>query len=157
MRTWLLVGALALAVAGCSSPLATPSDHAAHDPLAEQVKAALADAFGMSFEPAGPHHELGTGPDRVQLDLIGVPVEEVVLSLPSEDPSAAAQTGLAYLPNLRDLLDGPDSVWDWVADGLGCREVRGADCESSISQDNLTARFTDGGPEFLVLVITRDE
>ncbi|HYM51938.1 MAG TPA: hypothetical protein VEW45_00455 [Candidatus Dormibacteraeota bacterium] len=161
MQARHLVGALALALSGCISPSVslapTSSGHSAHDPLAEEVKTGLADAFAMSFEPAGPHHELGTAPDGVQLDLVGVPVEEVVLSLPSEDRSAAVETGLAYLPHLRQLLDGPDAVWDWTAEALACREDLGADCEMSFAQGNLTAHFTDGGEDFLVLVITREE
>jgi hypothetical protein len=159
MRTGLLVGALLLTLAGCAAPSVsltpTSSDHAAHDPLAEEVKAALTDAFAMSFESAGPHHELGTDPDGVQLDLVGIPVEEVVLSLPSEARSAAVGRGLAYLPHLRRLLEGPDATWDWVAEAFACREEVDANCEVSTSQGNLTARFTDGGQDFLVLVITR--
>jgi hypothetical protein len=160
MRTPLVVGVVALALAGCVAPPAshdpTSPDHAERDPNAERVKAALADAFGMEFISAGPHHELGTDPDGVQLDLIGMPVEEVVLSLPSEDRSAAVERGLAYLPHLRDLLHGGIPVWRWAIEALACREDPDAACETSFSQGNLEARYTDGGPDFLVLVIARD-
>jgi hypothetical protein len=155
-----LIGLLALAISGCAAPavsLAPPaSDHGEHDAATERVKEALADAFGMAFEPAGPHHELGTTRDDVQLDLVGVPVEEIVLSLPSRDRPAAVAAGLAYLPHLRDLLHGPDPVWDWMAEALACREDADASCNVSTSQGNLGARFSEGGRDYIVLVITRD-
>ena len=158
MWTRFLIGVLALSIAGCASPASslTPpaTDHAAHDAAAERLKDALADAFDMTFEPAGPHHELGTAPDDVELDLVGVPVEEVILSLPSRDRSAAVASGLAYLPHLRDLLHGPGPVWDWVADELACRRDQDASCNVSTSQGNLTARFTEQDQDYIVLVVT---
>ena len=160
MRTLALTALLALAIVGCAAPaasLAPPgSNHDEHDPTTERVKEALADAFEMTFEPAGPHHELGKAPDDVQLDLVGVPVEEVVLSLPSRDRSAAVATGLAYLPHLRDLLHGPGPVWEWAAEELACREDADASCNDSISQGNLTARFTEQDQDYIVLVVTRE-
>lgn len=159
MRTRFTIGLLVLAITGCATPatsLAPPaSDHTGHDAAAERAKDALAEAFGMSFEPAGPYHELGTAPDGVELDLIGVPVEEVVLSLPSDDRAAAVVAGLAYLPHLRDMLHGPGPVWDWLADELACRRSAGARCNVSVSRGNLTARFTDDGQDYIVLAITR--
>ena len=108
------------------------------------------DAFGMTFEPAGPHHEIGTAPDAVELDLVGAPVEEVVLSVPRSEP----EVGIGYLPHVRDLLHGPAPLWRWIEDGLSCR--RGdAVCEPMMSQGNLMARFTEGDPTYVVLVITR--
>jgi hypothetical protein len=160
MRARFLISILALAISGCAAPAASQappaSDHGEQDAQAERVKEALADEFGMSFEPAGPHHELGTSADDVELDLVGVPVEEVVLSVPSRDRSAAVEAGLAYLPHLRDLLHGPDPVWDWVAEALACREDADSSCNVSMSQGNLSARFTDGGSDYIVLVITRE-
>jgi hypothetical protein len=155
-----LIGVLALAVSACAAPATSlapsASDHGEHDPAAERVKEALADEFGMTFEPAGPHHELGMAPDGVELDLVGVPVEETILSLPSRDRSAAVVSGLAYLPHLRGLLHGPGPVWDWIAEALDCREEAEASCNVMTSQGNLTARFTDQDEDFVVLVITRD-
>jgi len=152
--------ALALALTACAAPTTRPtlpgSQHAEHDPGAERLKDALADDFGMTFEPAGPHHELGTAPDGVELDLIGVPVEEVILSLPSRDEAEATEMGLAYLPHLRELLHGPAPVWDWIAEGLACRADPDAACNVSTSRGSLSARFTDGGPGFVVLVVSRD-
>jgi hypothetical protein len=160
MRMCLLTGLLALALVACAAPAASlapaASDHGEHDAAAERLKEALADAFEMTFEPAGPHHELGTAPDDVELDLVGVPVEEVILSLPSRDRSAAVATGLAYLPHLRDLLHGPGPVWDWAAEALACREDADASCNASTSQGNLAARFTEQDKDYIVLVITRE-
>lgn len=159
MTKGLLVVVLALAIAACASPatsvVPTASDHGQHDPAVERVKEALADEFEMTFEPAGPHHELGTAPDDIELDLVGVPVEEVILSLPARDRPAAVAAGLAYLPHLRDLLHGPGPVWDWIAEELACREDADARCNVSTSQGNLSARFTEQDQGYIVLVITR--
>ncbi|HEX6139982.1 MAG TPA: hypothetical protein VF013_05885 [Candidatus Limnocylindria bacterium] len=146
---------LAVLLAACSPATPTSSAIASHhaDPQAERVKSALADEFGMAFEPAGPHHELGKADDGVQLDLVGVPVEEVVLSLPADDREVAVATGLAYLPHLRDLLHGADPVWDAVAASLACRRDAAADCPGDFAQGNLEARFTGDETEYLVLVI----
>lgn len=160
MRTGVLTGLLALAVAACAAPATSvaprASDHGEHGAAIERVKETLADEFGMTFEPAGPHHEQGTTADDVELDLVGVPVEEIVLSLPSRDRSAAVATGLAYLPHLRDLLHGPGPVWDWMADELACREDADASCNVSTSQGILAARFTEEDRDYIVLVITRE-
>jgi hypothetical protein len=152
---------LLLLLAGCGgtsftsdgSPGATTVTSHHSDPAAERVKAALSDAFGMTFEPAGPHHELGKAPDGVQLDLVGVPVEEVVLSLPLVDRDAAADTGLGYLPHLRNLLHGADRVWDWVAAMLACRRDAAAACDDTFAQGNLEAHFTGDEVAYVVLVI----
>lgn len=149
----LAIIAAVLALGGCalaSSPTPTPG-HAAHDPQAERVIAALGTELGMTFEPAGPHHRLGRAPDGTELDLVGVPVEQVILSLPADDPEA----GLAYLPHLRDLLHGPDRVYDWVAAMLACRRDPQRSCEERMAQGNLAARFSDGGPDFVVVTIGR--
>ncbi len=144
---WALALVPAL-LAGCGSP-APPvaSTHADHDPQADRVRAALEAELGMTFEPAGPHHVLGTAPDGVELDLVGVPVEAVVLSVPVGDPEA----GLDYLPHVRDLLHGPDPVYDWVAAMLACRTDTARECETSREQGSLRAEFTSEGPDFVVV------
>jgi hypothetical protein len=155
-----LVFVLALAITACATPatsvVPSASDHGEHDPALERVKEALADEFEMTFEPAGPHHELGTAPDGVELDLVGVPVEEVILSLPARDRSDAVAAGMTYLPHLRDLLHGPGPVWDWIAEELACREDPNASCNVSTSQGNVSARFTEQDRGYIVLAITRD-
>jgi hypothetical protein len=145
---------LALTVlAGCafgSSPTPTLG-HGAHDPQAERVVAALGAELGMTFEPAGPHHRLGRAPDGTQLDLIGMPVEQVVLSVPAPSPAA----GQAYLSHIRDLLHGPDRVYDWVAAMLACRADADRACEDRFQQGNMEARFSDGGPDYVVVTMAR--
>lgn len=140
-------------LAGCAfgpSPTPTPG-HDTHDPQTERVIAALGTELGMTFEPAGPHHRLGRAPDGTELDLIGVPVEQVILSVPADGTEA----GLAYLPHLRDLLHGPDRVYDWVAAMLACRADADRSCEERFAQGNLEARFSDGGPDYVVVTVAR--
>lgn len=153
MRARLLLTLLA-AVAGCTAAGSTsPDPHAEHDAGTIAAMTAIEEATGMAFQPAGPHHELGTAPDGVELDLIGVPVEQAILSLPAEDP----ERGLVYLPHLRALLGGPDPVYEWVAAMLACRSDPGRSCETEMTQGNLEARFTDGGPDFVVVSLAREE
>ena len=145
----VLVPVLLAACTSAGTPAA--SSRAGHDPQADRVRAALETELGMTFEPAGPHHELGTTPAGVELDLVGVPVEQVVLSLPADDPEA----GLDYLPHIRDLLHGPDPVYDWVAAMLACRADASRTCEVAFHQGNLRAEFTSDEPGFVVLSISR--
>ncbi|MGH2454666.1 MAG: hypothetical protein ACRDHD_00180 [Candidatus Limnocylindria bacterium] len=142
-----------LVLAGCLTAAPSPAadgSHAGHDPQAERVKAALGEGFGMTFEPAGPHHELGRAEDGVELDLVGVPVEQVVLSLPSDQVAV----GLGYLPHLRDLLHGPDVVYDRAAAMLACRELAERTCDERFAQGNVEARVTEAAG-FVVLTLTR--
>lgn len=155
MRRLGLLGLAGVILAACSTanpstPIA--SGHAGNDPQAERVIAALEAEHRMAFEPAGPHHRLGVTPDGVELDLIGVPVVEVVLSVPADSP----EVGLAFLPYLRDLLHGPDRVYDWVAAMLACRADRDRTCDSQLAQGNLAARFSDGGPGYVVVTVSRE-
>jgi len=151
--------ALAMTIVACTAPVpsVTPVASHAHDPQADRVMAELGAQLGMAFEPAGPHHLLGTAPDGTQLDLVGVPVEQVVLSIPSGDPGRLAEVATPYLPHLRDLVQGPTPLWEWVAQGFLCRQVpeRAAACQPSRSQGNVIATISDGGPDYVVLSVTR--
>jgi hypothetical protein len=142
-----------IVLAACSfNPEPTPTPgHAAHDPQTERVIGALTAELGMAFEPAGPHHLLGTAPDGTELDLVGVPAQQVILSLPADRTEA----GLAYLPHIRDLLHGPDRVYDWVAAMLACRADADRACEERFAQGNVEARFSEGGPDYVVVTVTR--
>ena len=139
-------------VAACASPAtsAHPS-HAGHDPQADRARAALETELGVEFESAGPHHVLGRAPDGSEIDLVGVPVEEVVLSVPIGDPEA----GIDYLPHIRDLLHGPAAVYDWVANVLACRADDAGRCETRFERGNVVAQVTSEGPDFVVLSISR--
>jgi hypothetical protein len=146
----LLVAAILLVACEAASTPA-PSGHAAHDPQAERVLADLESELGVTFEPAGPHHLLGTAPDGSEIDLVGVPVEAVVLSVPVDEPEA----GVEFIPYVRDLLRGPEPVYGWVTDMLACRSDAGADCERLREQGNLRAEFTSEGPEYVVVSLSR--
>lgn len=146
----LLVFALLVGCAFGPSPTPTPG-HGVHDPQTERVVAALGTELGMTFEPAGPHHRLGRAPDGTELDLVGVPVEQVVLSVPAASPA----DGQAYLSHIRDLLHGPDRVYDWVAAMLACRSDADRACEDAIAQGSLEARFSDGGTDYVVVTVAR--
>lgn len=145
----VVVVALLVACGAVASP--GPTSHAEHDPQAERVRAALESELGVTFELAGPHHVLGRAPDGSEIDLVGVPVEAVVLSVPVDDPEA----GLELLPYVRDLLHGPEPVYGWVADMLTCRAEGGAACEALREQGNLRAQFTSEGPEYVVVSLSR--
>jgi hypothetical protein len=151
--------ALVLVACGPAPALVLPSgataSHEAHDAALARAEATLTDAHGMTFAPAGPHHVVGTDRAGNQLDFVGVPVEEVVLTLDATDAAAALAAADAYLPIARDLLGGPASVWTWVRDGLACRADARTDCGAATAQGNLSARFTDDGPDFWVVAISR--
>jgi hypothetical protein len=158
----LLVVLLAACTPGTPAETATPTSadpHAGHsDPVAEQVRAELTQKLGITFESAGPHHTLGKARDGVQLDLVGVPVVQVVLSLPGHDPMTVrdeAEPYLDYLPRLlgesaeqsigRDLLLESLSAWD------GSTEL-----DKRRSADGFEARLTStSDPAYVVLSVSR--
>jgi hypothetical protein len=145
---------LALVLAACSatpSPSLPASSDEARDVQVERVKEALADDFGMTFESAGPQHELGKAPDGVELDLVGSPVEEVVLSVPRDDP----RLGLQYVPHLRDILHGPGPVYEWAENAFRCHAEGRDRCTTDFARGTMTASLDDGGDGKLELILTR--
>jgi hypothetical protein len=162
-RPGRLVGPMiALVLVACSPapilvlPSGAATSHEAHDPALARAEEALTDARGMTFAAAGPHHVVGTDRAGNQLDFIGVPVEEVVVTLGAADATAALTIADAYLPIARDLLGGPGSLWSWVRDGLACRAASRGGCEAATAEGGLSARFTDDGPEYWVVAVSRD-
>lgn len=151
--------ALVLASVGCTPApvVVVPSEsgHAAHDPQLDRVRAQL-EAEGLVFEAAGPHHEVGTDATGNQLDLVGVPVEQVVITVAAADPAEALVAARRYLPYARDLLHGPRRVWDWADEAFSCRASGAAGCDTRVAQGALSATFTDDGPDYWVLAISRD-
>ena len=151
--------ALVLASIGCTpAPVVvvpSGSTHVAHDPQLDRARAAL-ESDGFAFEPAGPHHVVGTDTDGTQVDLVGVPVEQVVITVDASDGAAALVAAQRLLPHARDLLHGPRRVWDWTDDAFACRASGAGGCEERITQGGLSATFTDNGPEYWVLAISRD-
>ena len=74
-----------------------------------------------------------------------------MLSVPAASPVA----GQAYLSHIRDLLHGPDRVYDWVAAMLACSADADRACEDRFAQGDLEARFSDGGPGHVVVTMAR--
>jgi hypothetical protein len=151
--------ALLLVACGPAPALVLPSgaaaSHEPHDAALARAESTLTDARGMTFAPAGPHHVVGTDPAGNQVDFVGVPVEEVVLTVDATDGAAALAAADAYLSIAADLLGGPASVWAWVRDGLACRADARTDSAAATTTDALSARFTDDGPDFWVVAISR--
>ena len=163
-RPGRLVGpmiALVLVACGPAPTLVLPSgaatSHAAREPALARAESTLAAAHGMTFAPAGPHHVVGTDRAGNQVDFIGVPVEEIVVTIGATDATTALTLADAYLPVARDLLGGTGSLWSWVRAELACRAASRGGCEEAIAQAGLSARFTDDGPDFWVVAISRDE
>ena len=151
--------ALVLASVGCTPApvVVVPSGtaHAPHDPQLDRVRAAL-ESDGFAFEAAGPHHVVGTDADGNQLDLVGVPVAQVVITVDASDSGAALAAARRLLPRARDLLHGPRRVWDWADEAFACRASGADGCEGRVAQGGLSATFTDDGPDYWVLAISRD-
>ena len=161
----LLVGCSAPTTQPAATPPSASDEHANHqDPVADDVRAELTQRFGMTFASAGPHHLLGTAPDGVQLDIVGIPVVQVVLSLPGHDSAAVREAAESYLPYLSRLL-GVGGVG-----GVGEQQSIGRDLllESLASWDastpldrqrsdgGLTARVTSSDdPPYVVLSVHR--
>ncbi len=165
-----LTVALVVALAGCmpaaSAPAAAPVQaststdaHAGHaDPAAEAIKAELTQRFGMTFASAGPHHVLGKAPNGVQLDLVGIPVVQVVLSLPGNDPAAVSGAAEPYLPYLPRLLgtSGPQSIGrDLLLESLASWSA-GTSLDRQRSAEGTVARVTyTPDPPYVVLSVHR--
>jgi hypothetical protein len=160
MRIVLAAPMLALLLIGCTPtpvvvlPSGSPP-HEAHDPQLDRVRAEL-ESEGVVFETAGPHHVVGTDADGNQFDLVGVPVEQVVITVDATDPAEALVAARRYLPHARGVLHGPRRVWDWADEAFACRAAGEAGCDTRFEQGALSATFTDDGPEFWVLAISRD-
>lgn len=163
---------LALLLVGCSAPTTQPAatlpsasdEHANHqDPVAADVRAELTQRFGMTFASAGPHHLLGTAPDGVQLDLVGIPVVQVVLSLPGHDTAAVREAAEPYLPYVSRLLGvGSGGVGeqqsigrDLLLESLASWNAS-APLDRQRSDGGLTARVTSSDdPAYVVLSVHR--
>ena len=161
MRLRLAVPMLALVLAstGCTpAPVVvvpSGSGHAPHDPQLDRARAAL-ESDGFAFEPAGPHHVVGTDGNGNQVDLVGVPVEQVVITVAAGDHDAALVAARRLLRHARDLLHGPRRVWDWADEAFACRAAAEDACVDRLAQGGLAATFTDDGPAYWVLAIARD-
>ena len=152
----LVVGSAACGAPGASAPA---SDHAGHvpDPATESIKAELGEKFGMSFASAGPHHELGTATNGVQLDLVGVPPEQIVLSVPADEPGRVEELAAPYLPYLPRLLNAQRSIGaDLLNEALAAWDGEET-LDKERSADGITAHLTSThDPAYVVLDVHHD-
>lgn len=160
MRMRLVAPMLGLVLAACTpTPVAVlPSGspaHERHDPQLDRVRADL-EAEGVAFEAAGPHHVVGTDAHGNQIDFVGVPVEQVVITVDASEPDAALVAARRYLPHARDVLHGPRGVWDGADAAFACLAAGEDGCDTRIERGGLSATFTDDGPDFWVLAISRN-
>lgn len=151
--------ALALITSACGGPTvsASAADHVGHlDPAGDAAQTELTQHLAMTFAPAGPHHTLGKAPNGVQLDLVGVPTEEVVLSVPASEPGRIEELASPYLPYLQRLLVtsstvGPELLLESLATWDGATPLKATRVGGGIS-----AQITSGGePPYVVLAVHR--
>lgn len=147
----LVLAACSRAASGSGNPSGSPalSAHAEHDAALAALEAQLV-ALGLSFETAGPHHRLGVGADGVEVDLVGVPLEEAVLSVPA-GPAAAAQRAAPYLAPLEAVFGTGGEVQAWLAELAAGSEL---DAEVALAGADVTVRST-ADPAYVVLTIAR--
>lgn len=163
MQIGRLILTLAIAIVGCAcntAPASTDAgEHSGHVPdrATETIKAELTEKFGMTFAPAGPHHELGTAGNGVQLDLVGVPPEEVVLSVPADQPGRVGELAAPYLPYLQQLLVTQRAIGaDLLNESLATWDGE-AILDKERSADGVTAHLSSTrDPAYLVLDVHRD-
>lgn len=149
----LLVGCTA-----ASPPTPPPSasvDHAAHDAALAALQSEL-EGLGLAFEPAGPHHILGRGADGVEVDLVGIPLEEAVLSMPAGEPDAVRGAVQPYLAPIERTLGGAPAAFDgWLGEQLaawdGRSELRADDRFGDLSASLRSTRQ----PPYVVLTLSR--
>jgi hypothetical protein len=136
------------------APLHTP--HATLHPQLVELEATLTDRFGMRFANAGPHHRLGKA-GGVEVDLVGAPIEEVVVSLPLDEAHDLSETLTAYLRPIEEALGRGEGLVAWTAETLrGWDRHRPLHAEAAI--DGLSVRMTTSeDPSFLVLVVVHGD
>ena len=105
----------------------------------------------------GPHHELGKAQNGVQLDLVGVPPEQVILSVPSDEPGRVEELAAPYLPYLPRLLNAQRSIGgDLLNESLAAWDGK-ATLDKQRSAEGITARLTStDDPAYVVLDVHRD-
>lgn len=152
---------LAAALAACATPSlptataqAPPASHDGHDATLEALQSELS-SLGLRFEPAGPHHVLGAGANGVEVDLVGIPLEEAVLSIPAHEPDAVRETAEPYLAPIERALEAPAALDGWLGEQLaawdGSSELRADE-----TFGDLRARLrSTADPPYVVLTLTR--
>lgn len=94
----------------------------------------------MAFSRVGPHHVIGRAPDGVELDVVGDPVSQVVLSVPAPpgvDPGATAAPYLSGVATFAGIdptaliawFESVTADWNRAADLLATSAVGGWNAE----------------------------
>lgn len=135
-------------------PSAPAASHGGHDAARDALHTELT-GLGLTFEPAGPHHVLGVAADGVEVDLVGIPLEEAVLSIPANQPDAVREAAEPYLAPIADALGATAALDGWLTDQLnawnGTTELR---AEETFGDLGARLRSTSD-PAYVVLTITR--
>ena len=154
--------ALILFLSACGTPSTGPTPPGSHeghaaDPATDVVKAELGEKLGMTFASAGPHHELGKAKNGVQLDLVGVPAEQVVLSVPADEPGRIEDLAAPYLPYLPRLLGSQRNIGaDLLNESLAAWDGEQT-LDKKRSAEGITAHLTStNDPAYVVLDVHRD-
>jgi hypothetical protein len=158
-RTINLAVVLSLLVACQTAPTPTGTPHLGHeaDPATDAIKAELTQRLGMTFSSAGPHHQLGRSGNGVQLDLVGVPPQQVILSVPAGEPGRIAALASPYLPYLPRLLATQRNIGaDLLNESLLSWDGRTV-LDKQRSADGISAHLTSTtDPAYVVLDVHRD-
>jgi hypothetical protein len=160
MRASLAV-LVAAALTACATPplptataRASNATHAGHDPALEALQAELT-SLGLRFEPAGPHHVLGAGTNGIEVDLVGIPLEEAVLSIPAAEPDAVRETAEPYLAPIERALEAPAALDGWLGEQLASWDGR-TELRADEEFGDLRARLrSTADPPYVVLTLTR--
>jgi hypothetical protein len=129
--------------------------HVGHDATLEALQAELS-TLGLAFEPAGPHHVLGTGANGVEMDLVGIPLEEAVLSIPADEPDAVRELMEPYLAPVERTLGAPAALDGWLGEELAAWNGR-SELRSDASFGAVHARLrSTADPAYVVLTLTGD-
>jgi hypothetical protein len=153
----LLIAALA-ACAAPPPPTATSQPsvaaHDGHDPALEALQSELS-SLGLRFEPAGPHHVLGAGTNGIEVDLVGIPLEEAVLSIPAAEPDAVRETAEPYLAPIERALEAPAALDGWLGEQLASWDGR-TELRADEEFGDLRARLrSTADPPYVVQTLTR--
>ena len=150
--------AATLAACATANPVATTqapnAPHERHDATLEALQAELT-GIGLRFEPAGPHHVLGAGANGVEVDLVGIPLEEAVLSIPAAEPGAVRATAEPYLAPIERVLEAPAALDGWLGEQLAAWDGR-SELRAEETFGDLRARLrSTAEPPYVVLTLTR--
>jgi hypothetical protein len=147
-----------LGLAGCAAPpppsSVAASGHVAHDPALDRLVTDLA-AQGVRWESAGPHHLLGIGEGGVEVDLVGVPLEEAVLSVPAEDAEATLAVMRQHLALIGPPIGAPPELDEWIVQEIGGWDgvaPLGADATFGATEARLRST---GDPAYVVLTVSQ--